>query len=107
MVAETCRWCRLLGTAPNLVYADAAFLLLGSSIGDRRDQFVTLVATAHVARITDMAPEDMVSFLAGLSKLISWLKETRGVEDVKIRIHPRSYGRQRANQHLHLRLSLR
>lgn len=63
------------------------FLVLAPRAGSGHQ--LRLVPTLHVAALTDMSEDEMASFLAGLSKLIRWLKKTRATEVVEIRAGPR------------------
>jgi diadenosine tetraphosphate (Ap4A) HIT family hydrolase len=68
---------------------------------------LTLVPTLHVPTLADMSNEDMASFLAGLSKLIRWLKETKGADVVEIRVGRPCGLREPGEQHFHLNVRTR
>lgn len=102
MGPEECHWCRVLGAQPPVVFADPMFVVLQPRGACGRAHQLTLVPTVHVRALTDMSAEDMASFLAGVSKLIRWLKETNDVETVEIRADPGPGVEASGQQHFHL-----
>jgi hypothetical protein len=54
-----------------------------------------------------MSADDMASFLAGLSKLIRWLKETNEAHTVEIRAPRRRGAGAQKEQHFHLNVRVR
>ena len=107
MGPEECRWCQVLGSQPSVAFADPMFVVLAPRGSRGRRRQLTLVPTMHVPTLADMSAEDMASFLAGVSKLIRWLKEANAVETVEVRA-PRGRGVGAAReQHFHLSVRTR
>lgn len=102
MGTEECHWCQVLGAHPSVIFTDPMFVVLAPRRrSGRRPQF-TLVPTVHVPTLADLSAEDMASFLAGVSKLIRWLKESDAVETVDVRAARRRSAGAPEEQHFHL-----
>lgn len=106
MAPNGCHWCGVLAERPPILFEEPMFVVLAPGAGSDRHQ-LTLVPTLHVATLADMSSEDMASFLAGLSKLIRWLKETKAAEVVEILVGAPPDPRERGEQHFHLNVRTR
>ena len=65
--AKSCRWCRMAEAGENVVYREAAFVVLEGP-WRRRGGYVTVVTTAHASNLTELPSWQMGAVLAGLTK---------------------------------------
>lgn len=105
MGPTACHWCQVVADPPSVLFAEPMFVVLAPGVGS--DGHLTLVPTLHVATLAEMPSEDMASFLAGLSKLIRWLEETKTADVVEIRVGPHPGLGDHDDHHFHLDLRTR
>jgi diadenosine tetraphosphate (Ap4A) HIT family hydrolase len=99
--AKSCRWCRMAEAGENVVYREAAFVVLEGP-WRRRGGYVTVVTTAHASNLTELPSWQMGAVLAGLTKASERLRDASGAPSVQVRAHPT--GDRGGRGHLHFRL---
>lgn len=89
MTPRTCPWCNVSAELP-IVYRDESFLVVGSEQGVEMPHSFDVIPTVHAGSMSELPEQELSNMLAGLARLVRWLKETYDVGDVELGAHPSS-----------------
>lgn len=81
--AAGCRWCARVEADPDLLRAEAGFVVLS---GRAEGEGLTLLVRAHRSTLAELEPGEMAAVLAGLTRVAAACRAVSGVERVVLEV---------------------